>query len=86
MGDYLWCIEVLGERDADALWPHIQWAEAQRLVRQHGYARDNVIPPALPGRLRDQLFVEQVRQSIQEECPSQHPSLRGALEALLRHA
>lgn len=77
---------MLGERDADALWPHLQWAEAQRLVRLHGYANDKAIPPALPQRLRDAYFVQQALQSILEEPAAQRAGLRRALEALLRQA
>lgn len=77
---------MLGERDADALWPHLQWAEAQRLVRRHGYASDKAIPPALPQRLRDAYFVQQALQSILEEPAASRASARGALERLLRQA
>jgi hypothetical protein len=40
----------------DLVWPLVELAEYQRLLRTHGYAKDNAIPPPLGFRLRDARF------------------------------
>lgn len=47
---------MVTEAEWDLVWPCIALAEHDRLLRLHGYAKDNAIPPDLQVRLRDPMF------------------------------
>lgn len=87
-GDYAWSVSLLGDALADALWPHLQWAENERLVRVYGYPKDNADPPPLCVRLEDQRFVRAILKSLHtstEEDPEERDSLQEALKILSSH-
>jgi hypothetical protein len=67
MDDASWLAKHLGPEGADALMPHVDMAERERLIRVHGYAKDNAWPPPLAERLQDPDFVRAVRESATEE-------------------
>jgi hypothetical protein len=87
-GDYRWCVAVLGEALADALWPHLGLAEANRLIRRHGYPRDNEIPPPLRARLLEADFQRDALESLRDELPEgpQRLTQEQALETLCEAA
>lgn len=62
--DDAWLTARLGAELTDALWPYIQLAEAQRLLRVYGYPKDNAIPGPLPERLQDLRFIADLRDAI----------------------
>lgn len=78
--DHGWLLARLPVADVDLLWPHLEWAEARRLVALHGYLKDNAIPPPLADRLADPAFVADVHASIDDEADAEAAC---ALEALL---
>ena len=66
-GDDAWLLTRLGPELTDALWPYLQLAEAQRLLRVHGYPKDNALPPPMSTRLQDADFKADLRDAILDD-------------------
>lgn len=62
-----WMASLIGESLADALWTHIDIAEAARLRAVFGYAKDNAFPPHLRVRLADPVFARHLVNSVRDE-------------------
>ena len=74
---------LIGEAMAEALWTHIDLAEAARLRAVYGYAKDNAFPPHLKVRLADPVFAQHLISSVHDEGAE---ALSAAVRRLLDHA
>lgn len=87
-GQSTWCARHVGQELTDALWPHLQIAEAQRLTRVFGYPKDNAVPEHIQTRLAEGRFCADVRASVldDEGEPQDERALLDALEVLIKAA
>ncbi len=79
-----WLGARLGEARAELLWPHVEWAEQRRLMARHGYPSDNALPLPLVERLQDPVFIEYIRESIDDEADEEAASALGHILAAAR--
>lgn len=80
--DHAWLLEHTEEAIADALWPHLEVAETERLYRVYGYPKDNAMPPPLRDRLRDPAFLADALMSLHDDMLTQPSADARRLEHL----
>ena len=85
-GQWDWCLQLLDSHRVEALWPHIEMAETQRLIRAHGYPSDNIIPAHIRRRLGDPSFCADVLCSLRQEPDDAIEALEADLALLVNAA